>query len=78
MLKSVSKANSRDLIRRTLLPFHDSRYQQLTKCIRERDEGGDEEMSKKEGGGGGVGRREREEDMYTSLSIFLFVIIILN
>ena len=79
MLKSVSKANSRDLIRRTLLPFHVSRYQQLTKCIRERDEGGDEEMSKKEGGGGGGGRRrEREEDMYTSLSIFLFVIIILN
>ena len=55
MLKSVSKANSRDLIRRTLLPFHVSRYQQLTKCIRERDEGGDEEMSKKEGGGGGGG-----------------------
>ena len=78
MLKSVSKANSRDLIRRTLLPFHVSRYQQLTKCIRERDEGGDEEMSKKEGGGGGGRRREREEDMYTSLSIFLFVIIILN
>ena len=59
MLKSVSKANSRDLIRRTLLPFHVSRYQQLTKYIRERDEGGDEEMSKK-GGGGVRGEKEKK------------------
>lgn len=61
MLKSVSKANSRDLIRRTLLPFHVSRYQQLTKCIRERDEGGDEEMSKKGGGGGEGVEGEKEK-----------------
>ena len=68
MLKSVSKANSRDLIRRTLLPFHVSRYQQLTKCIRERDEGGDEEMSKKEGGvGGGRGGEGGEKEKKTCI-----------
>lgn len=64
MLKRLSKANSRDLIRRTLLQFHVSRYQQLTKYKGKRRRGRRRDEQERER------KREREEDMYTSLSIF--------